>query len=33
MVARDEAGKKISRLIGSSLLSTAGGRGPFNLIA
>ena len=27
------SGRKISRLMGSSPLSTAGGRGPFNLIA
>ena len=34
VVARDSCnGRKMSRLMGSSLLSTAGGRGPFNLIA
>ena len=34
VVARDSCnGKKISRLMGSSPLSTAGGRGPFNLMA
>ena len=33
MVAHDEAGKKMLRLMGSSPLSTAGGRGPFNLMA
>ena len=34
VVARDSCnGRKMSRLIGSSPLSTAGGRGPFNLIA
>ena len=34
VVARDcEIGRKISRLMGSSPLSTDCGRGPFNLIA
>ena len=34
VVSRDAwSGRKISRLMGSSPLSTAGGRGPFNLIA
>ena len=34
VVARDSCnGRKMSRLMGSSPLSTAGGRGPFNLIA
>ena len=34
VVARDDCrGRKISRLIGSSPLSTDEGRGPFNLIA
>ena len=33
MVACDETGKKILRLMGSSPLSTVGGRGLFNLIA
>ena len=34
VVARDSCnGRKMSRLMGSSLLSTAGGRGLFNLIA
>ena len=34
VVVRDSCnGRKMSRLMGSSPLSTAGGRGPFNLIA
>ena len=34
VVARDSCnGRKMLRLMGSSPLSTAGGRGPFNLIA
>ena len=34
VVAHDSCnGRKMSRLMGSSPLSTAGGRGPFNLIA
>ena len=34
VVARDSCnGRNMSRLMGSSPLSTAGGRGPFNLIA
>ena len=34
VVTRDSCnGRKMSRLMGSSLLSTASGRGPFNLIA
>ena len=34
VVTRDAcSGRKISRFMGSSLLSTAGGRGPFNWIA
>ena len=34
VVSRDSCnGRKMSRLMGSSPLSTAGGRGPFNLIA
>ena len=34
VVTRDSCnGRNMSRLIGSSPLSTAGGRGPFNLIA
>ena len=34
VVSRDDCnGRKMSRFMGSSPLSTAGGRGPFNLIA
>ena len=34
VVSRDDcSGRKISRLMGSSPLSTDGGRGPFNLMA